>query len=125
MYYAEPRYTKDLDIVLGLAQSDIDGFEMALAEFGFPLTAEAVAELGTPNRKISLGRPPARIDILNEIAGVEFEPAWSRRRSVEVDGEQVSFISLEDLVAAKRAAGRAQDLWDLKSLEPLLNKPGA
>jgi predicted nucleotidyltransferase len=39
------------------------------------------------------------------------------KHSVEIDGQDVAFISLEDLILAKRAAGRPQDLLDLKKLE--------
>jgi hypothetical protein len=35
-----------------------------------------------------------------------------------MDGAPVHFISLPDLIANKRAAGRASDLLHFKSLEP-------
>jgi hypothetical protein len=122
MLYAEPRYTKDLDIVIGVSEADIVGVAAALAEFGFPMSESAQAELRLPNRMIAIGRPPSRIDILNELTGVEFLAAWGRRRIVDIDGTPVPFLSLADLVDAKRGAGRPQDLLDLVSLETLLNK---
>ena len=118
MLYTEPRYTKDLDVVIGVTEPDLSAFEKALEAFGFPLTPEAIVELRKPNRMISIGRPPARIDVLNELSGVDFNEAWDRRHVVDIEGEPVSFLSLQDLIAAKRAAGRPQDLLDLKSLEP-------
>lgn len=117
MYYTEPRYTKDLDVVIGLTEDDVARASQALAEFGFPLTDAQIDDLRQPNKMIVLGRPPVRIDILNEISGVDFDAAYEKRQPVVLSGETCWFISLEDLISAKRAAGRPQDLIDLQALE--------
>lgn len=60
-----------------------------------------------------MGREPVGVDILTAIPGVEFDSAWQRRVEEVVDsvsGLKVSFISREDLLAAKLASGRPQDL---------------
>ncbi len=64
-----------------------------------------------------MGVPPVRVDILMGIPGVEFEKAWENRVEVNFDGLPVSFISKGDLITAKRAAGRPQDLIDADLLE--------
>lgn len=46
------------------------------------------------------------------IPGVEFEEAWQRRVEVAFDDLPVLFISRQDLITAKRASGRPQDLID-------------
>jgi hypothetical protein len=120
MLYAEPRYTKDLDIVIGVDDDSLSAFASAIAEFGFPLDADQVSMLRVPDKMISLGRPPVRIDILNELPGVNFDDAWDQRNAVKVDGTVTNFISLQHLIASKRATRRPQDLIDLESLEPLL-----
>lgn len=117
MYYTQPRFTKDLDIVVALTDVDTERAAEALREFGFPLNDSDLVELRTPNRMIVLGRAPVRIDVLNGIDGVNFEQAYKRRQAVMIGGETCSFISLEDLIAAKKAAGRPQDKLDLKGLE--------
>jgi len=66
---------------------------------------------------IASGRPPARIDILNEIPGNAFESAWLRRHTVTIDGVPAPFIAMIDLIEAKRANARPQDLVDLENLE--------
>lgn len=104
-------------MVIGLTEEDVFRASQALAEFGFPLTQDQVDELRKPNKMIVLGRPPVRIDVLNEISGVNFNEAYERRQSVVISGETCWFLSLEDLIAAERAAGRPQDLLDLKGLE--------
>lgn len=117
IYYTNPRYTKDLDVVVALTDEDTGRAAEALKEFGFPLTDADLIELRTPNRMIVLGRPPSRIDILNGIDGIDFDEAYERRQLVDVRGETCCFLSLEDLIAAKKAAGRPQDRMDLKGLE--------
>ena len=62
------------------------------------------------------GTPPARIDLLRSIPGATFEDAWQRRARVQWGSRMVNLIGLDDLIAAKRAAGRPQDLRDLKLL---------
>ena len=63
-----------------------------------------------------MGVPPVRVDILMGIPGVVFDAAWSRRTEVDFDGLLVPFIARQDLIAAKRAAGRPQDLLDVALL---------
>lgn len=60
--------------------------------------------------------PPVRVDILMGIPGVIFAEAWPRRVEMDFDGLLVPFISRQDLIAAKRAAGRPQDLLDIEIL---------
>jgi hypothetical protein len=59
------------------------------------------------------------VDILPEITGVDFDRAWRRRVMETIDagtGLAAAFISADDLIAAKTAAGRAQDLADVEAL---------
>ena len=63
-----------------------------------------------------MGTPPNRVDVLMGIPGVEFQAAWQRRVEVDFDGLLVPFISRENLIRAKQAAGRPQDLIDLQAL---------
>jgi predicted nucleotidyltransferase len=124
MLYTEPRYTKDLDVVIGTQPEELEGVRRALEEFGFPMSDDAAAKLALPNRMIKIGHPPSRINIPNEIEGVPFDEAWHRRGVIDVEGVQAPFISLQDLIAAKRAAGRPQDLLDLAELERAAKRKG-
>lgn len=69
-----------------------------------------------------MGRAPLRVDLLQQAPGVDFAVAWARRETVDWGGAPVSVIALTDLIAAKRAAGRDQDLLDLKNLERVLER---
>ncbi len=68
-----------------------------------------------------IGNSPRRIDILTRISGIDFQHAFERRKIVSLEGIEVPIISLEDLIANKRAAGRKQDLADIERLESLQN----
>ncbi len=50
------------------------------------------------------------------IHGVPFETAWENREKVQVEGLVIPFISKVDLIKAKEASGRPQDLIDAKEL---------
>ncbi len=57
------------------------------------------------------------VDIMPKISGVEFESAWPRRVTVAIDDAlTVNFISRDNLLVAKMAAGRPQDLADVDAL---------
>ena len=63
-----------------------------------------------------MGNAPIRIEILNDIDGVEFDDCMTRAERLELAGVDVVVISLEDLKVNKRASGRPKDLDDLLNL---------
>jgi len=65
---------------------------------------------------IRFGKSPYRVDVMTSCDGCNWADAWKRRVVTEIDGLEVPVISLEDLKAAKRAAGRHKDLDDLEHL---------
>jgi hypothetical protein len=70
-----------------------------------------------------MGSPPVMVDIMPKISGIEFEQAWQRRVDVQIsDDLTVPFISLQDLMVAKIAAGRGQDLIDVDSLRECMEQ---
>lgn len=71
----------------------------------------------TAGKGVLLGEAPLRVDVLSQISGVEFDEAWARRETDRFGPATVEFIGREHLVANKRAAGRPQDLDDVRELE--------
>jgi predicted nucleotidyltransferase len=110
--YAEPRYTKDLDLWINTDTQNASAVFKSLKEFGAPLINMTEDDFAEEGYFYQMGIPPVRVDILMGISGVEFEEAWGRRKDVDFDGLTVPFISKEDLIATKRASGRPQDLVD-------------
>ena len=114
--YTEPRYTKDLDLWISTEIQNAQAVFDALREFGAPLSGLTEKDFAEEGYFYQMGVPPVRIDLLICIPGPEFEEAWERRAETDVDGLLVPFISREDLIAAKVASGRPQDLIDAQSL---------
>ena len=96
-----------------------------LKDFGFGDLQIGISDLTTPNRVIQLGRPPNRIDLLTSISGVEFDDAWPSRVSTDLDGEQVSFLGLNELIQNKRASNREKDRADVSKLLAIAQRKGA
>lgn len=117
--YGYPRATKDIDIFVRAAPENASSLMRALARFGAPLSEVSESDFATEGIVFQIGSSPRRIDILTRISGVEFERAYANRKTLSVAGIEVPVISLEDLIANKRASGRTQDLADLEKLEAL------
>ena len=115
-YYATPRFTKDLDVLFRPTEDNAKKLISALTRFiGAPDVA--VSRLTNPDFLMMIGVPPTRIDLLASIDGVDFDEAWARRTRGPYGEQEVFYIGLADLIAAKRAAGRPQDELDLERLE--------
>jgi hypothetical protein len=104
--YAEPRYTKDLDIWIQTDPQNAAAVYRSLKELGAPLTGLSEADFTEEGYFYQMGRPPIRVDLLMGIPGVAFGHAWEHRVEVDFNGLLVKFISKEDLIVSKRASGR-------------------
>ena len=114
--YAEPRFTADLDLWTSTDSRNARAVYEALQEFGAPLSGLTDDDFSEQGYFYQMGVPPLRVDVLMGIPGVEFEPAWRRRVDVDFDGLLVPFISRTDLISAKRASARPQDMIDVHAL---------
>jgi hypothetical protein len=110
--YAEPRFTKDLDVLISTDIANAEAVYNSLREFGAPLTGLTSKDFSEEGFFFQIGVSPIRVDVLMGIPGVDFEDCWNRRVEVDFDGLNVIFISKNDLIISKRAAGRPQDLID-------------
>jgi hypothetical protein len=117
--YAQPRATKDLDILVKPDAENAKAVYAALTQFGAPLEGLTFADFAERGPFFHMGREPVAVDILTEIPGVEFDAAWERRVEEIIDvatGLKASLISREDLITAKLAAARPQDLADVEAI---------
>jgi len=115
-YHGLPRYTGDLDVLVGNSPENTKRLESALAAFGLASLGLKAEDFADSYRVIQLGVPPNRIDLLTSITGVSFDEAWADRVDADLDGTRVSFISRKALIRNKRLTGRAQDRADLEAL---------
>ena len=117
--HAQPRATKDIDILVSTDPENARAVHAALVDFGAPLGELTPDDFADSGSFFRIGREPIAVDILTEIPGVEFDLAWSRRVEGVIDiadGLLANFISVEDLISAKVAAGRPQDLADVDAI---------
>jgi hypothetical protein len=116
--HTEPRFTKDLDLLIGEDPQNLERAAAALVQFGAPPDIVDKARALRAGEFLFFGVPPARIDLLRSIPGIDdFRAAFERRVDVDWNGLPVHVIAKEDLIRAKRAAGRERDLRDLRALE--------
>ncbi|MFV2073888.1 MAG: nucleotidyltransferase [Thermoanaerobaculales bacterium] len=122
IFYGHIRVTGDIDVFYDREHSNAVRLFSALQEFwqGEIPELEDPSELEKRGVIFQFGIPPNRIDLLNDIDGIDFETAWRQRTRVELEGtpEKVpfSYIGLEELIQNKRASGRPKDLDDLPFL---------
>ncbi len=127
-FHAQPRATKDLDILIKADVANAEAVYAALAKFGAPLDNLTPADFLEKGKFYRMGLPPLMIDILPEISGVDFDAAWKKRIVAEIEkGLQVPFIDAKSLIMSKLATGRPEDLADVEALRRAarsLTKPG-
>jgi len=116
-YYAEPRFTKDIDFLIEPATENIDRLLMALDQFGFGSLGLNKEDFLDPDQVIQLGLAPVRIDLLTSIEGVEFATAWERKTIGSYGDVQALYISKTDLLISKEKTGRLQDKADAEKLK--------
>jgi hypothetical protein len=116
-FHAEPRFTKDLDVWIEASGENAERAYNALRAFGAPVGDLAPDDLAEPGRVLQIGVVPNRVDIVTSIDAVEFASAWPNRVETDYGGEPIRVIGKADLIANKRACGRAQDLLDIAWLE--------
>ena len=78
-FHAQPRATKDLDILIKADPANAQAAWAALVAFGAPLQGITVADLANPSKFIRFGEPPVAVDILPAIDG--FTPMRPGRRT--------------------------------------------
>lgn len=115
-FYARPRYTKDIDILIESSADNSERIIRALAEFGFGALGLSAADFRKKGNIIQLGFEPVRVDILTSIKGCTFARAWKHKETAKYGQEKVYFIGLDDLIRLKKMSDRPQDRADLISL---------
>jgi hypothetical protein len=115
--YAEPRFTKDLDLWISTDIRNAAAVYQSLLAFGAPLADLTEADFAEEGYFYQMGVPPVRVDILMGVPGLNFAEAWERRVVAAFDDLPVPFIAKSDLITNKRASGRPQDLIDADLLD--------
>jgi hypothetical protein len=72
-FHAEPRATKDLDVLISADAENSRAVCAALAKFGAPVEGLSAKDFTEPGNFFRMGTPPVMVDIMPKISGVEFE----------------------------------------------------
>jgi len=108
------RATLDIDLFIRPENHNGERLLKALRDFGYDVQDLTIEDLLT--KKVLIRQYLVETDLHPYVAGVTFEQVWANRVSGTYGNEPVSYASLDDLIAMKRAAGRNKDLEDLKVL---------
>ncbi|MEP6963658.1 MAG: DUF6036 family nucleotidyltransferase [Acidobacteriota bacterium] len=111
-----PRATFDLDILIAASPENSRRVLDALRDAGMG-TAAMVTPEELLGHEITVFQDRVRLDVQTSTPGLAFLAAWEHKVRMEYQGQVFYVVSREDLIASKRASGRAIDLEDVKALE--------
>lgn len=115
-FYARPRYTKDMDILIEPDLENGKRIVRALNEFGFQSLGLKEEDFSQKGTIIQLGYEPVRIDMITSIEGCSFQEVWEKKQTGTYGEEEVFFIGREELIKNKEMSNRKQDRVDLDLL---------
>lgn len=72
MRYTEPRFTKDLDVLIAVDEDNAVAVFNTLKEFGAPLQGLTPQDFAEEGYFYQMGVPPLRVDVLMSIPGATF-----------------------------------------------------
>lgn len=124
IFHGYARLTGDMDFFYEATTENVRRLYEALKEFwkGNVPGIAAAKELLQVGLVVQFGLPPNRIDLVNQIDGVNFKKSWRNRvivrlKGTGLDDALIFYLGREDLIRNKRASGRSKDLDDLRFLE--------
>jgi hypothetical protein len=116
VFYTQPRFTKDLDVWIPTSLNDGKRIYDALKAYGAPLRDLTPRDFSEPGMMLQIGVAPVRVDIMTEVPGLIAEEAWKRRVKSRYGRASIHVLGLSELIKAKQASGRPQDILDLAKL---------
>lgn len=111
-----PRATFDLDVLIEATPENARRVLDALLDAGLATAALTTAE-DLLAHEVTVFEDRVRVDVQTAAPGVTFEEVRLHRDVMDYQGQTFFVLSLSDLIASKRAAGRDVDLQDVRILE--------
>lgn len=113
------RTTGDMDIWVNRTSTNYKKLLSAFGEFRMPVFD--MTEENFLNHQdwdvFRYGRKPVAIDIMTKMGGLDFNECFAISKEYNDDDLMIKLVHYNDLVKAKKAAGRHKDLNDLENLE--------
>ena len=117
LVYGDPRFTKDIDITLGVDIDQLDSVKRICASLSLvPKVVDVDAFVKETNvYPVKEESTNIAVDFIFSFSPFE-RGAMQRAKEVEIENTPVRYASLEDVVILKLVAGRPLDLDDAKSI---------
>ena len=117
------RATADLDILINATSENIERVRSALEAFGFDTTDASLQDFQT--KKVLFRQYWFDVDIHPFATGIDAQKALQQKYPGKYEGVPAYFASLDDMIKMKKAAGRPQDLADLRVLQEIKKQLGS
>lgn len=117
LYYGEPRFTKDIDITLGIDVDKLDYFRNITSILKLKILVDKVNDFVRKTMVLPCIDESTNIRIDFIFSNTDYE-RQAIQRSVEIKFDEipVKIASFEDVVIHKIIAGRPRDIEDIKSI---------
>jgi len=110
IFYGAAEFSRDLDLLVLLDPGNLERLQIALNDLYAELAAVPPLDVSYLKRGHAVhfrcGRKDVaglRVDVMSALRGLPtFDELWQRRTSIEVEGEVIDLLGLEDLVEAKK-----------------------
>jgi hypothetical protein len=123
LVYGEPRFTKDIDVTLGVGTDRLESVLKLVDSIGWKVLVPSPLEFVQKTMVLPCQDPASgvRLDLIFSFSLYERQ-AMDRVRRMNILGKDVRFASPEDLIIHKVVAGRPRDLEDARVVQ--LKNPG-
>ncbi|MBI2996060.1 MAG: nucleotidyltransferase [Candidatus Melainabacteria bacterium] len=117
LLYGEPRFTKDIDITLGVSVEKLDSIIKIASSLELKILPDNPRKFVEELMVLPVidGTSGIRIDLIFSFSPYEQE-AIKRANKINISGTSVNFASIEDLIIHKVIAGRERDIEDISNI---------
>ena len=115
-FHGYVRYTGDIDFYVSALKGNALKLVRVFREFGFAskdLNVDLFLEEGNI---IRIGNEPMRLEVCNKIDGVSFGKCYENKIVSNIEGLEIKFISMSDLIKNKKSTRRKKDKADAEEL---------
>lgn len=111
------RSTGDIDIWVDKSDANFVKLHKVLKAFGLPeIAIKKEAFFSEDFDVFSFGKPPYAIEIMTAVKGLIFKSTFEKATIEQINDTPVRIIHLQNLIEAKKAAGRSKDMNDIENL---------
>ncbi|MFN3381338.1 MAG: nucleotidyltransferase [Runella zeae] len=111
------RTTTDIDIFVNSTLENAEKIVKALERYGYKNGEFEIEDFTLVPNYLSFSRYDGWVDLMTFTVGVTFMECYQNRIEIDIQGVQVKFINLPELIKNKQTLGRPQDLQDLSYLK--------